>query len=83
MLTKCQERGGLLNNPMEEAFTRGQTAAILNGDSQAALQGIDGEPCDMRKYHDVVQPEQWIVDERLSGKHVESGSTQMPGSEGV
>src|SRR5262249_43229887 len=60
-----------------------QTPAILNGDSQAALQGIDGEPCDMRKYHDVVQPEQWIVDERLSGKHVESGSTQMPASEGV
>jgi hypothetical protein len=51
---------------MEEGFTRSQTPAILNGNNQAALQRIDGEPCDMRKYHDVVQPEQWIVDERLS-----------------
>jgi hypothetical protein len=68
---------------MQEGFSRSQTPAILNGDSQAALQGIDGEPCDMRKYHDVVEPEQRIVDERLSGKHVESGSTQMPASEGV
>src|SRR5262249_53435594 len=34
-----------LNNPMQEGFTRSQTAAILNGDVEAALQCIDGEPC--------------------------------------
>src|SRR5262245_9539489 len=68
---------------MQESLTRSKAAAILNGDLEAPLQCIDGEPCEMRKHHDVVQPKQWIINERFGCKYIETSSTQSAAPEGI